>query len=127
MVPGSSQFALAEAFHQWDFLAFSVAAAIGFPFYLAWLFFTYGAFAVVILVGTQVGLFVIDAAMLAMAALVTKRAVFLRNIPYLCGYALFASYIMRSVRVWAFAEEWFLSGSRRDNYIPLKVRAVRKW
>jgi cellulose synthase/poly-beta-1,6-N-acetylglucosamine synthase-like glycosyltransferase len=127
MVPGSSQFAPAEAFHQWDFLAFSVAAAIGFPFYLAWLFFTYGAFAVVILVGTQVGLFVIDAAMLAMAALVTKRAVFLRNIPYLCGYALFASYIMRSVRVWAFAEEWFLSGSRRDNYIPLKVRAVRKW
>ena len=65
--------------------------------------------------------------MLAIAAGAAKRPVFWRNLPYLLGYSLFASYVMRFVRLWAYGEEWLLSGSRRDNYTPLKVRAVRHW
>jgi cellulose synthase/poly-beta-1,6-N-acetylglucosamine synthase-like glycosyltransferase len=127
MDPRSSRFSLAEAFHQWDFLAFSVAGALVFPFYIIWLYASYGTFAAPILFGMQVGLFVSDMTMLAIAALVTGRPAFWRNLPYLFGFSLFTTYVMRLVRFCAYVEEWFLSGSRRDNYTPLKVRAIRKW
>ena len=65
--------------------------------------------------------------MLALAEVIVGRGAFRRNIGYLFGYSLFASYFMRMVRVAAYVEEWFLSGSRKDNYVPLKVRAVRAW
>jgi cellulose synthase/poly-beta-1,6-N-acetylglucosamine synthase-like glycosyltransferase len=127
MDPRWPRFRLAEAFHQWDFLLFSVVGAVVFPFYIVWLYLTYGMFATSILVAMQVGLCVIDIAMLAIAAFVTGRPAFWRNLPYLFGYSLFASYVMRLVRLWAYIEEWFLSRSRRDNYTPLKVRDIRKW
>jgi hypothetical protein len=75
----------------------------------------------------QIGLFTIEVLMLAIAAFVTGRPAFIRNLPYLLGYSIFASYVMRFVRLWACLEEWFLAGSRRDNYVPSKVRAVRSW
>jgi cellulose synthase/poly-beta-1,6-N-acetylglucosamine synthase-like glycosyltransferase len=127
MDPRSARFSFAEAFHQWDFLAFNVGGAVIFPFYIVWLYATYGTFATPILVGMQIGLVALDMAMLAIAALVTGRPTFWRNLPYLFGYSLFATYVMRLVRLCAYADEWFLSGSRRDNYTPLKVRTMRKW
>jgi len=127
MDPRAPGFNLAEAFHQWDFLAFSVGGAVMFPFYLAWLYASYGVFATPILVAMQIGLFGVDLVMLAIADMVTGRPMFWRNLPYLFGYSVFGSYVMRPVRLWAYVEEWFLAGSRRDNYTPAKVRAVRKW
>jgi cellulose synthase/poly-beta-1,6-N-acetylglucosamine synthase-like glycosyltransferase len=127
MDPRSPTFRLSEAFHQCDFLVFNVAAALIFPFYLVWLFVQYGEFAIAILVAMQVGLFAIDVTLLAIAGQVTGRPSFARNLLYLFGYSIFAAYVMRLVRAWAYLEEWFLSGSRRDNYVPLKVRTVRKW
>ena len=125
--PSHADFRLSEALHQWDFLIFNVAAAVLFPFYLVWLFILYGDFAVAILVAMQLGLFTIDVTMLAIVCHVTGRPLFLRNLPYLLGYSVFTTYVMRFVRLWAYVEEWFLAGSRQDNYVPLKVRAVRKW
>jgi cellulose synthase/poly-beta-1,6-N-acetylglucosamine synthase-like glycosyltransferase len=123
----SSRFRLAEAFHQWEYLVFNVAGAFIFPFYVAWLYATYGAFATVPLIAMQIGLFAIEVVLLALAAEVTGRPAFARNLPYLLGYSLLASYVLRFVRVWACVEEWFLSASRRDNYVPLKVRSIRRW
>jgi len=123
----SPRFRLAEAFHQWEYLIFNVGGAVIFPFYVAWLYFTYGSFATTTLIAMQMGLLAIEVLMLAIAAHVTGRPVFLRNFPYLLGYSMFASYVMRFVRVWAYIEEWFLSGSRGDNYVPFKVRTLRRW
>ncbi|MBV9977011.1 MAG: glycosyltransferase family 2 protein [Hyphomicrobiales bacterium] len=125
--PGSSSFRIAEAVHQWDYLIFNVAGAIIFPFYIAWLYQTYGTSATTVLVATQVGLVVVDTLMLAIAARVAGRPALARNLPYMLGYSFFASYIMRFVRLWAYIEEFFLFGSRRDNYVPAKVRAARPW
>jgi cellulose synthase/poly-beta-1,6-N-acetylglucosamine synthase-like glycosyltransferase len=127
MDPGSGRFKLSEAFHQWDFLAFNVLGAVVFPFYILWLYLTYGAFATPILVAMQTGLCAIDIPMLAITAYVTGRPVFWRNLPYVPGYSIFCSYGMRLIRLCAYVEEWFLSASRWDNYTPLKVRAARKW
>jgi hypothetical protein len=127
MNSNSPRFRLAEAFHQWEYLLFNIAGAFLFPFYVGWLYLTYGAFATVTLIAMQVGLFVMEAVLLAIAVEITGRPAFARNLPYLLGYSLLASYVLRSVRVWACVEEWFLSASRRDNYVPLKVRSARLW
>jgi len=127
MSPRTRRFALAEVFHQWDFLLFSVIDAAVFPCYIVWLFASYADIAIPILVAMQLGLLLVDITLLAIAALVTGRPVFFRNLPYLFGYAVFTSYLMRMVRLCAYVHEYLLSGSRRDNYVPLKVRLVRPW
>jgi cellulose synthase/poly-beta-1,6-N-acetylglucosamine synthase-like glycosyltransferase len=127
MDPSSERFKLSEAFHQWDFLAFNILGAVVFPLYIVWLYVTYGAFATPILVAMQAGLCAIEIPMLAIAAFVTGRPVFWRNLPYVLGYSAFSSYGMRLIRLCAYVEEWFLSASHWDNYTPLKVRAARKW
>jgi hypothetical protein len=43
------------------------------------------------------------------------------------GFSLFTSYVMRFVRLWAYFEEWLLFASIHDNYVPHKVRVIRKW
>jgi cellulose synthase/poly-beta-1,6-N-acetylglucosamine synthase-like glycosyltransferase len=121
------RFRLSEAYHQWEFLTFNVGAALIFPIYLIWIFRTYGTFAVPALFAIQIGLFVLDIAILALADSIVRRGAFWRNILYLFGYSVFASYIMRTVRLIAYTEEWLLSRSRTDNYVPQKVRAVRRW
>lgn len=123
----SSRFRLAEAFHQWEYLTFNVASAAIFPIYVGWLYLTYGVGATATLIATQFGLLAIETAMLALAAFATGRPTFFRNLPYLLGYSLFASYVMRFARLWAYIEEWFLFASLQDNYTPLKVRVVRHW
>jgi cellulose synthase/poly-beta-1,6-N-acetylglucosamine synthase-like glycosyltransferase len=127
MNPFRPGFRFSEAFHQWDFLLFSVVGAAIFPAYLVWLIVTYGAFTPAILIGLQIGLFAVDVLILAVSAWTTRRPVFWRNLLYLPGYSLFMTYVMRPVRLWAYIEEFCFSGSHRDNYTPVKVRLERPW
>lgn len=125
--PFDRRFSAAEAFHQCDFLAFSVASAVIFPIYMAWLIINFGTLAIPILIAMQIALLVLDAFMLALACWTTGRASFWRNLLFLPGYSIFMSYVMRSVRLLAYIDEWFFLGSHRDNYTPEKVRQVRAW
>jgi cellulose synthase/poly-beta-1,6-N-acetylglucosamine synthase-like glycosyltransferase len=125
--PWSPRFLPLEALHLWDYMLFSVLATLFFPVYLAWLFASYGAFAIVILMSMQLGLLLLDGVMLLLAQIVTGRPVFWRYLPYLLGFSIFQSYYMRCVRLWAYIEEWMLFASTRDNYVPEKVRVIRKW
>jgi cellulose synthase/poly-beta-1,6-N-acetylglucosamine synthase-like glycosyltransferase len=127
MLPTSGRFHFAEAVHQWEFLLFGVVGALAFPVYIAWLFAIYDDMAITILVAIQLGLLIVDTAMLALAAAIIKEPVFIRNIAYMIGFSLFTSYAMRFVRLWAYFEEWLLFASIRDDYVPHKVRVIRKW
>lgn len=127
MSPFRPDFRFAEAFHQWDFLLFSVVGAVVFPVYLIWLAVSFGSFAPAILIAMQIGLLGIDVVLLAISAWTTRRPVFWRNLPYLPGYSLFMTYVMRPVRLWAYVDELCFSGSHRDNYTPIKVRLERPW
>ena len=51
--PFSSRFKVVELLHELDFLIFNILAAIVFPFYLVWLFVTYGEFALIILMARR--------------------------------------------------------------------------
>src|SRR6516162_11025468 len=123
----NDRFILAEAIHQWEFLLFNVLGAFAFLLYIIWLFVTYGDMAVTVLIAMQLGLLLLDSTMLALGAFITGRPAFWRNLVYVLGFSLFMSYVMRLVRLLAYLEEWLLFGSVRDNFLPHKVRAVRKW
>jgi cellulose synthase/poly-beta-1,6-N-acetylglucosamine synthase-like glycosyltransferase len=127
LMTGGRGFRPAEAFHQWDFFAYSVLATAIFPFYILWLFASFGAFAVPVLVAMQLGLFLLDMTTLALADVILRRGAFARNIVYLFGYSVFNAYFMRIVRLIAYVQEWCFRGSRGDNYVPLKVRLIRHW
>ena len=117
----------AEAANQWDFLIFELTATLVFPCYLVWLFTVYGGLALPILLAMQFGLLLLDTAVLAVASFCVPRGVPLGLLPYMPGYAIYSGWVMRPVRLLAFLQEWFLFGSRQDNYVPAKVRLIRKW
>ena len=123
----NDQFSLLEASHQIEFLVFNVFAALVFPIYTIWLFKLYGAFALVILCAYQIGLLIIDTLGLLAAIKVTGRSKDLFLVLYMPAYSVYMSYPMRITRAIAYAHEWLLMGSASDNFVPYKVRSIRKW
>jgi cellulose synthase/poly-beta-1,6-N-acetylglucosamine synthase-like glycosyltransferase len=124
--PFSHRFRMSELAHEADFFVFNILSAVVFPIYLVWLFATYGDMAVMILVGAQGGMLVLDAISFLLAAFVTPRVNALRLAPYLPGYSLFNGLIMRFIRLGAYLQEWILLASYRDTYVPQKVNRVRR-
>ena len=125
MNPFSRKFKPAEAFHEIEFLFFNVLAAAALPVYILWLFSTYGDLAIVILLGAQIGMAVIDYTVFALAAYATPKAKSFSLIPYVFGYSLFNGFIMRFVRLSAYLQEWIFKTSYEDSYVPDKVHRVR--
>lgn len=124
--PFSSRFKLGELLHELDFLVFNILAAIVFPFYLVWLFVTYGDLTPVILMGAQIGMWGLDFFTFLLAAVVTPRANALALFPYLFAYSPFYGFLMRFVRLAAYLQEWVFEASYQDPYVPRKVHLVRK-
>lgn len=126
MNPFSPRFSLRELMHQIDFLVFNLGSALVFPIYIVWLLVTYGDLGLIILLGAQVGMLILDAVAFTLAALVAPKVNTLRLIPYVPGYSLFNGYLMRFVRLGAYLEEWIFSASYRDTYVPQKVHRARR-
>ena len=124
--PFSARFKFLELLHEMDFFLFNVVAAVAFPFYLMWLFVTYGDIAPVILVGAQVGMLALDTLTFLLAAWLTPQTNSLALAPYIVGYSLFYGLIMRFIRLAAYLQEWIFRSSYRDPYVPMKVHTVRR-
>lgn len=123
--PFSRRFRLIELSHEIDFIVFSILSAIVFPFYVLWLFATYGDLAVMVLIAAQLGMLVLDGLSFVLAALTSPRLRSWPLLPYVPGYSLFNSLIMRFIRLAAYLQEWVFDASYRDAYVPQKVHRVR--
>jgi cellulose synthase/poly-beta-1,6-N-acetylglucosamine synthase-like glycosyltransferase len=126
MNPLSARFKFIELLHEIDFLLFNVVAAVVFPFYLTWLFVTYGDIAVVILIGAQVGMLLLDTFTFLLAASLTPQVNSFALSPYIVGYSIFYGLIMRFIRLVAYVQEWIFRSSYRDSYVPMKVHNARR-
>lgn len=116
-----------ELAHELEFTLFNVAAAFAFPIYVVWLAVTYGQLALPVLLAAQAGLMALDLVSFLLAAAITPRSRAMRLLPYLLGYGLFQSIVMRVLRIIAYLHEWLFIGSFKDPYVPEKVRIMRKW
>lgn len=127
MNPFSPRFRLAELLHEVDFIVFQIIGAAILPIYIVWLFLTYGELGLIFLLAAQFGLLILDIVVFALAALATPKAISLPLLVYVPGYSLFNGVHMRFVRLFAYMQEWIFNASADDNYVPEKVRLVRKW
>ncbi|NND49448.1 MAG: glycosyltransferase family 2 protein [Rhizobiales bacterium] len=127
MNPLSHRFQLSELMHEIDFIVFHVIGSIMLPFYVAWLFLSYGMLAPLILLAAQAGLVLLDLVAFILSALVTPKFRSLPLLPYVIGFGTFNGIIMRHIRLAAYMREWLFNASARDNYVPEKVRLVRRW
>ena len=114
MNPFSARFKIIELLHEMDFVLFNIVAAVAFPFYLMWLFITYGDIAPIILVGAQMGMLALDTFTFFLAAWLTPQVNSFAFAPYIVGYSLFYSLIMRFIRLAAYLQEWVFRSSYRD-------------
>jgi cellulose synthase/poly-beta-1,6-N-acetylglucosamine synthase-like glycosyltransferase len=114
-----------ELVHQLEYLIFDVGAALAMPFYLLWLFATYGDTALTILVAAQLGMFVLDVFTLCLAALTMPKVLSVRHLLYMPAYSVLNSYFMRFVRLAAYFQEWIFAASYADSYVPVKVHRQR--
>ena len=96
------------------------------PFYILWLFATYGDLAFVILLAAQIGLLAIDLTTFLLAAYTTPKAKAASFLPFIFGYSIFNGLFMRFIRVAAYLQEWIFRASYRDSYVPDKVHQVRE-
>jgi cellulose synthase/poly-beta-1,6-N-acetylglucosamine synthase-like glycosyltransferase len=124
--PFNTRFKFMELLHELDFIFFNVVAAVVFPFYLVWLFVTYGDIAPAVFVGAQVGMLVLDTLTFLLAAWLTPQVNSFALAPYVAGYSLFYGLIMRFIRLTAYLQEWIFRSSYRDTYVPMKVHTVRR-
>lgn len=124
--PFSPHFSAYELFHEFEFLLFNVVGAAMLPVYFVWLFLTYGEFALIILISAQAVLSTIDVVIFLLAIYATPKAPALALLPYLPGFTLFNSIIMRMIRLTAYLQEWIFKASYRDAYVPDKVHKVRE-
>ncbi|MGI9384963.1 MAG: glycosyltransferase [Methyloligellaceae bacterium] len=125
--PFAPGFSFAELVHQLEFVFFHIVGAAMLPFYVVWLFLAYGDLALMILLAAQFGLLFLDITAFLLAALATPHANCLRLLPYVAGFGLFNGLFMRFVRLGSYVQEWILNASAQDNYVPEKVRLIRRW
>jgi cellulose synthase/poly-beta-1,6-N-acetylglucosamine synthase-like glycosyltransferase len=124
--PFSPRFNWREVIHEIDFLVFNVGSAVIFPIYILWLFAIYGDLALIILLGAQAGMLILDSVTFLLGSLVTPRVNTLRLIPFVPGYSLFNGLVMRFVRLGGYLDEWVREASYQDTYVPQKVHRVRR-
>ncbi len=125
--PFAPTFRPVEAIHQIDFGFFHVVLTVAFPIYLAFLYVVLAESAVQLLIAVELGLMTLDAIVFLCALVTTGRWELARYLLYVPGYSLFNGFLMRTVRLFAYIQEWIFDASRRDSYVPPRVSARRLW
>ncbi|MFN0262262.1 glycosyltransferase [Tepidamorphus sp. 3E244] len=125
--PFSPDFRWSELLPALDYLVFQLAAACMLPFYVIWLVMSYADLSLPILMAATFALFFLDLFAFCMAALAYPKLSSPVQLLYLPGLALFYGTALRIVRLYAYVQELVVNASVFDEYVPAKVRLMRKW
>lgn len=121
--PMAANFSLTNVAAMLNILFFQVVLSVTFYFYMAWLFWSYGAFGAIVLLATTILYITQDVVSFSLAKLLYgNRAAPLQFLVYLPGFSLFTSFVQRGIRLLAYADELIFRRSYSDPYVPTKVR-----
>ena len=123
----SANFRLSELVHEIEFVIFHILAAAILPFYLIWIFVTFGDLALLVLIAVQIVSVALEFCIFLLAVAATPDSRGLRLVPYAFAFSLFQGVVMRFVRLAAYLEEWLFNASVKDSYVPEKVQILRRW
>ena len=112
---------MSELLHQLEFVLTHLGATLAFPLYLIWLLYTFGTGALTVLVVVTLVYATLDVIAALCALAVVDRPGFARLLLYLPLYGPFHAYLLRTIRLVAYVQEWVFDASRRDRYVPLRV------
>jgi hypothetical protein len=110
-----------ELLHQLEFVLTHLVATFAFPLYLIWLLYNFGDAALTVLMAVTLVYAGLDVIAALCALAVVDRTGLGRLLPYLPLYGPFHSYLLRTIRLTAYVQEWVFDASRRDRYVPMRV------
>jgi cellulose synthase/poly-beta-1,6-N-acetylglucosamine synthase-like glycosyltransferase len=110
-----------ELLHQLEFVLTHLGATLAFPLYLIWLLYNFGSGALTVLVVVTLVYTGLDLSAALCALAVVDRVALGRLLPYLPLYGPFHAYLLRTIRLIAYVQEWVFDASRQDQYVPLRV------
>jgi cellulose synthase/poly-beta-1,6-N-acetylglucosamine synthase-like glycosyltransferase len=110
-----------ELLHHVEFVIFHLVATFAFYVYLIWLSYWLGTAAITVLVLAGIIYILLDLIAVACVLIIVDRAEVRRLVPYAFLYGFFQTYMIRTVRVIAYVQEWVFVSSRRDWYVPARV------
>ena len=122
--PFSAAFSFKNMLAASNILFYQVVLAVTFYVYVAWLFWAFEGKAVIILVMTSLLYFLQDLLSYALVCVLYKDQQPARYALYILGYGLFATFIQRGIRLYAYIDELIFRRSYHDSYVPAKVRDV---
>ncbi len=125
--PSRRTFQGPEVLHQLDFLLFNVLLSVAFPFYILFILYEMGESALYLLLAVQLGMIVMEMALFIVAVAKTDRWQLIRLLIFIPGYSFFNTFVMRSLRAYAYIQEWTSDASRNDSYVPKRVQKARQW
>ena len=120
--PRQQGFVAAEVLQQLEFVVVNLAVTILFPFYLIFLFYTYEMSALTILSLVALSYVVLDAIAVACASFLANQPAVRPSVGAVLAYGIFNGFIVRSIRLFAYIQEWVFERSLKDDYVPIKVR-----
>lgn len=119
--PWSPHFSLRDTISTLDVLVFSTGLSFAFVIYVLWVFGTYGAFAVAILVATGFIYSLIGSFTFLLATALMDAPSKVRLLPYALGYGVYCAYVLHPIRVWAGINELVFNRSYRSGFVPTKI------
>ena len=113
-----------DVLEQIEFVIFNLIVTIIFPIYMAWLLYVFGSDVWILLVAVGLIYVMLDTIAFTLAIFVSRRfdaRTIIGLLPYVVTFGVFNGYVMRSVRLWAYFEEWVFRVSYKDSYVPQRV------
>jgi glycosyltransferase involved in cell wall biosynthesis len=113
-----------DVLEQIEFVIFNLIVTIIFPIYMAWLLYVFGSDVWILLVAVGLIYVLLDTIAFTLAIFVSRRfdaRTIIGLLPYVVTFGVFNGYVMRSVRLWAYFEEWVFRVSYKDSYVPQRV------
>lgn len=115
---------LADLMERMDFVLFDLFATLVFPFYLLHVAFHYGDAFGPLMVGTFVALLGLTVVNLVIAYLAARRPPAPLDVIAIAVFPFYQGFILRFLRFFAFTDELIFAGSRRDDFVPGRIRAA---
>lgn len=122
--PFSAAFSFKNMLAASNILFYQVVLAVTFYVYVGWLFWAFEGKAVIILAMTSLLYFLQDLLSFALVCVLYKDQQPARYALYILGYGLFATFVQRAIRLYAYIDELIFRRSYSDSYVPAKVRDV---
>lgn len=115
---------LANTLQRLDYIFLELLPTLVFPFYLIFLWVSFGPAMFDILIALYVVLFWLYAINIILGIVISKRSISWLDLLVLPVMPLYQGIIMRLVRFVAISDEVLLARSRHDPYVPAHVRAA---